>query len=286
MLKKLDILRALTTPRPPLDFVLPGLLAGSFGLLVAQGATGKSQLALDVAISLALGRPIANGLFPTCPSGKVVFLAAEECDGLLTERMRNLISIDEQNASCLYDNLILLPMAGEPCGLLTDGRPTGLYEELRAIAEGARLIIVDPLRRLHGGDENSSADMTQFVVVMEQLAKATGAAVLGIHHANRASAADGSSQHAARGSSALVDGARWQMNLSRMDEKTADLHRLSDAERARYVALDFAKTNYLAPQPRRWLKRDDVGRFSPVLLPTATAKGRTVGGARLLNMTT
>ncbi|WP_186106566.1 helicase RepA family protein [Burkholderia gladioli] len=283
MLKKLDILWALTTPRPPLDFVLPGLLSGSFGLLVAPGATGKSQLALDVAISLALSRPIANGLFQAYPPSKVVFLAAEECDSLLAERMRHLISANEQHNPGLADNLILLPMAGEPCGLVANGRPTALYQELREISANARLIIIEPLRRLHGGDENSSADMTQFVVLMEQLARTTGAAVLGLHHANRASAGDGGSQHAARGSSALVDGARWQLNLSRMDEKTADQNRLSDSERALYVALDFAKTNYLPPQPRCWLKRGDGGRFSPAQLPTA-AKARAVGGARLLNM--
>ncbi|MBU9218211.1 helicase RepA family protein [Burkholderia gladioli] len=285
MLNKLDILRALTLPRPPLDFVLPGLLAGSFGLLVAPGATGKSQLALDVAISLALGRPVADGLFPACPPSKVVYLAAEECEGLLAERLRPLIDLDEQSNPKLRDNLILLPMAGEACGLVADNRPTALYQALREISADARLIIVDPLRRLHGGDENSSADMTQFVVLMEQLARATGAAVLGLHHANRASAGDGGSQHAARGSSALVDGARWQLNLSRMDEKTADQNRLSDAERALYVALDFAKTNYLPPQPRCWLKRGNGGRFSPVRLPTTAAKARTAGGARLLNMT-
>jgi len=97
---------------------------------------------------------------------------------------------------------------------------------------------------------------------MESLAKATGAAVLGIHHANRASAADSASQNASRGSSALVDGARWQINLSRMDEKTAEAHKLAEADRPLYVAVDFAKTNYLAPRPRCWLKREAGVRSS------------------------
>jgi RecA-family ATPase len=282
MLQKLDILWALTAPLPPLDFVLPGLLPGTFGLLVAPGATGKSQFALDTAVSLALGRPVAGGLFPACPPGNVVFLAGEESDRLFAERIRSLLSLDEQGSPGLHDNLILLPMAGESCILLADGRPTALYDELRAIAEGSRLIIIDPLRRMHGGDENSSSDMTQFVVVMEQLAKATGAAVLGVHHANRASAADVGSQHAARGSSALVDGARWQLNLSRMDEKTATQYSISETERMHYVALDFAKTNYLPPRPRCWLKRGIGGRFSPAQLSASRPNTRTAGGARLL----
>lgn len=208
-LQALDLSWALTAPLPPLDFVLPGLLPGTFGLVVAPGATGKSQLALDVAASLSLGRPVAGGLFPACASGKVVFLAGEESDRLLAERIRGLLRLDEQGEPGLYDNLVLLPMAGEPCNLLDAGRATALYDELRAVAQGARLVIIDPLRRMHGGDENNSLDMTRFVVAMEQLAKATGAAVVGLHHANRASAADNASQNAARGSRACSQLHDW-----------------------------------------------------------------------------
>ena len=281
-LQPLDLTWALTASLPPLDFVLPGLLPGTFGLVVAPGATGKSQLALDVAASLSLGRSVAGGLFPAGQPGKVVFLAGEESDRLLAERIRSFLQLDEQCAPSLHDNLVLLPVAGESCTLLADGRPTSLYDELRSIALGARLVIIDLLRRMHGGDENNSSDMTRFVVAMEQLAKTTGAAVVCLHHANRASGADTSSQNVARGSSALVDGARWQLNLSRMDERTAEQHMISEAERPQYVALDFAKTNYLPPRPRYWLKRGPGGRFSLVQLHTATPKGRAVGGARLL----
>lgn len=193
-----------------------------------------------------------------------------------------MLTLAEQGERNLYENLMLLPMAGEVCTLLEDGRPTALYDELMVVAQGARLIIIDPVRRMHDGDENNSSDMTRFVVAMEHLAKVTGAAVVGLHHANRASVSDTASQNAARGSSALVDGARWQLNLSRMDEKAADQHTVSEAERPHYVALDFAKTNYLPPRPRCWLKRGPGGRFSIVQLPRTMLKGRLVGGARLL----
>lgn len=105
-----------------LDFVLPACCREP-GSVVAPGATGKSQLALDVAASLALGRPVAGGLFPACQPGKVVFLAGEESDRLLAERIRGLLRLDEQGDPGLYDNLVLLPMAGESCTLL-DGGPT------------------------------------------------------------------------------------------------------------------------------------------------------------------
>lgn len=281
MLRKLDLSWAITAALPPLDFVLPGLLPGTFAMLVAPGGTGKSGLALETAISLALGRPVAGGLFPAALPGKVVFLAGEECDRLLAERLRAMVRPDEQADPNLYENLILLPMSGESCELVSDGRPTALFDELKALCDGARLIIIDPIRRMHGGDENSSSDMTRFVVIMEQLAKASGAAVMGLHHANRASSADAGSQHAARGSSALVDGARWQLNLSRMDEKSAAALMVSEAERPLYVAVDYAKTNYLPPRPRCWLKRQPGGGFAlAALIPSKPRNG--LGGARTL----
>lgn len=281
-LHALDLNWALNAPLPPLDFVLPGLLPCTFGLLVAPGATGKSGLALDIAISVALGRPTAGGLFPAGPPGRVVFLAGEESDRLLAERLRTMVSPGEEATPNLHENLVLLPMSGESCVLVADGRPTSLYDNLKSICEGARLIIVDPVRRMHSGDENNSSDATRLVVAMEQLAKASGAAVLGLHHANRASTNDAGSQHAARGSSALVDGARWQLNLSRMDEKTAESLVVSEAERLQYVAVDFAKTNYLPPRPRCWLKRQPGGRLALETLMAARPRTKGFGGARTL----
>jgi RecA-family ATPase len=277
-LKKLDLSWALNAPLPALDFVLPGLLPGSLGLLIAPGATGKSTLTLDIAISTAIGRPIAGGLFPASKPGKVVVLAGEECERILAERMRPMLDISERGNQSLYENLTLFPMSGESSTLVEGGRPTQVYTDLLAACAGSRLIVIDPLRRMHDGDENSSADMTTFVVVMEQLAKATGAAILGVHHANRASSADAASQHAARGSTALVDGARWQLNLSRMDAATAKDLVIAETDRVNLVALDFAKTNYLPPQPRQWLKRQPGGRLVVTQLPQAPAKAKAYGG--------
>ncbi len=263
-LQKLNLEWALTAQLKQPDFVMPGLLPKTFGLIVAHGGTGKSMLALDLAISLATGKPVGSGLFPAGQSGKVVFLGGEENDYMLAHRLRSITPENEVDNPKLNENLILLPMAGESCLLISkNGIPTKLFHELEAISTGARLIIIDPLRRTHGGDENSSYEMTRFVVLMEKLAKSTGAAVIALHHANRSSQ-DAGSQNASRGSSALVDGCRWQLNLSRMDEKTAQTLSIPDHDRHLYVAVDFAKTNYLEPQPRTWLKRQIGGRLTAV----------------------
>lgn len=281
-LKPLNLSWALGAPLPPLNFVLPGLLPGALGLLVAPGATGKSSLALDIATSIALGRTVANGLFPASKPAKVVYLAGEENERIFAERLRVLVDMSEASRPELMDYLHVFPMAAENCLLVEDGKPTSLMTELLMQARDAKLVILDPLRRLHDGDENCSAAMTVFATAMEQLGKATGAAVIGLHHSNRASIGDGASQHASRGSSALVDAARWQINLSRMDEKSAEKLGISADERHQYVALDFAKTNYLPPRPRCWLKRQPNGRLELHTPERASGSLRSLAGARLI----
>lgn len=268
-LQKLDLDWALNAHLPELDFVLPGLLPSTLGLLIAPGATGKSTLVLDIAIAIAIGRPIAGGLFPSAKPGKVVMLAGEECSRILAERIRQMLDLSERANTDALQNLHIFPMSGESTSLVADGEATPLFSDFKNACEGARLVIVDPLRRLHTGDENSSAEMSLVVLALERIAKLSGAAVIAVHHANRSSTSDMSSQNAARGSTALVDGARWQLNLSRMDMATAKEHGISEADRAEWVALDFAKTNYLTPQPRQWLRRQRGGRLLIAELPKA-----------------
>jgi len=281
-IKPLDLNWALNADLPPLDFVLPGLEPEMFGLIVAPGGTGKTFFGLDLAVSVALGRDIAGGLFPATSPAKAVYVAAEESGRMLAKRLRTLTRRDERVDPSLHQNLVVFPLMGEDGFLIKGGKTTPLFDHIKTHAAGARLIIVDPVRLLHDGEENDSASAALFVKVMGQLAKACGAAVIGIHHANRASADNAGSQNAARGSSALVDSARWQLNLSCMSEKDASDHGIEKTERMRYVALDVAKVNYLESCPRRWLERGKGGRLSLVELGKKPSDTRKVGGAYLL----
>src|SRR5579885_96431 len=58
--------------RQTLDFVLPGLLSGNVGLIVGQGAVGKSMLALSIGLGVATGRKVAGGLWTPGGVGPVV----------------------------------------------------------------------------------------------------------------------------------------------------------------------------------------------------------------------
>lgn len=72
----LDLMAAFTELPPPIDYVLPNMVAGTVGALVSPGGAGKSMLALQLAAQIAGGPDLLEiGEFPT---GQVVYLPAED----------------------------------------------------------------------------------------------------------------------------------------------------------------------------------------------------------------
>lgn len=281
----LNIRAALGAAPPVLDFVLPGLTPGSVGIIVGPGGIGKTTLLLQVATALAIDGPTAGSVFaPTGQPRRVVLVAAEESAGILAIRLHAINNwltseigqVDESRIGLMERNLILVPGAGTPVYILKDGAPTEFFESLCKFCVGARLIIIDPLRRLHDGDENSSAAMTEIVQLLECLGKRTGAAVIAVHHVSKAAVfgdvADAAA--AARGSSALTDAVRWQLNLSAVTEKDVKRFGLTGQQKAS-LRLDYAKANYVAPQPTAWLRRLEGGVLSRVNLADGSTAAKS-----------
>ncbi|MDC8770930.1 helicase RepA family protein [Roseateles albus] len=285
----LDIAKALTGPRPVLDLVLPGLPVGTVGNLVAPGATGKTQFLLQLAVSRCLGLPALGGLFPAAPPENVFFLAAEEQEIVMSQRLHDVTAslVDvglfpgrsrADIVKALSQRLRVFPLSGQDVYLLSEGSYTEVLARISKLAQGSRLVIADPLRRFHDGDENDSGDMTRLVQGFEQIAKSTKAAVLLAHHTSKAAAMNGSgdAQQAARGSSALTDGVRWQANLSTMPAKTASALGLAAEEAKFLVRFDISKSNYGPPQPSAWLRRLPGGVLTKTRLPEEKATTRRV----------
>jgi len=290
---RLNIRQTLTTPPPALDHVLPGLLAGTVGLLVAPGAMGKTTLLTQLACDIAAGAPVGGGILTSellNPAGeRVVFFLAEESKAIMHHRLQAALagvttmpafqtkSSRDSLAERLATNLCIYPLAGAGRLHCVDGGGSTSDELKRMFVacDRARLVIIDPLRRFHTGEENDSAHMSAVVSVFEQMARQTGAAVILSHHANRGSVFNGGGDQAsaARGSSALTDGARWQANLSGISDRMALHCRIADAERHLHVQLDIAKANYVPTKEPVVLRRNPTTGALAVWTP-AMAHGR------------
>ena len=98
--------------------------------------------------------------------------------------------------------------------------------------------------------------MTHLIQILDEISSETGCAILFLHHVNKLAtiSGQGGNQAASRGSSALVDNIRYQINLSIMTEKEAEKMGVEDTARHEFVKLESSKQNY-AKNTGYWLKK-------------------------------
>lgn len=285
----IDTRRAFRETPPQLDFVWPGFYAGTVGILVGSGGSGKSFLALELAMAVSGGqRADLLRLEPTS-RGKVIYLCLEDPHAILLHRMHAVGQrFDEETQDAVADRFFARPAAGKLLDLLDSKHSAALMRE----CEGVRLLIIDTLRRAHSGDENSNSEMAKLLGVCERVCSRTGVSILLVHHTRKGGAGDGGeAQHAARGASALVDNARWGACLDRMSEHDAETHADQDRStdpllplriherRGFYAKLSYPKPNYGEPRPDSWLRREKGGVLVPARLEYMPAAAKSGDGA-------
>tara|TARA_B100002019_G_scaffold292239_1_gene314775 strand:+ start:1109 stop:2032 length:924 start_codon:yes stop_codon:yes gene_type:complete len=243
---------ALDNEPEDIDFVLPGLMAGTVGALISPGGSGKSALALQLCAEVAGGAPLV-GVEKT---GKAVYLALEDPTVGIHHRFKTVCSIaDEIQRQNLKDSerFAVYPWSNLPVDIMSEI----WVNHIRQIAKGARLLVIDTLRKLHKANENDSGEMAEVVDKLLKIATETGCAIVYLHHTSKgASLNDGlAEQQSSRGSSVLVDNIRWQSFLRVMSEKEADSFGIAPEDRKSYVQYGVNKVNF-GPAPRSiWLQR-------------------------------
>jgi regulatory protein RepA len=252
----LDLMVAFTESPPPIDFVLPNMVAGTVGALVSPGGAGKSMLILQLAAQIAGGPDLLE--VGELPIGAVVYLPAEDPPAAIHHRLHALgAHFTAEQRQTVAEGLLIEPLIGKCPNIMT----SNWFDGLKRAAEGHRLMILDTLRRFHVEEENSSGAMAQVIGRMEAIAADTGCAIVFLHHANKsaAMAGAGDQQQASRGSSVLVDNIRWQSYLSGMTQAEAEEWGVDDGQRGYFVRYGVSKANYGAPFKECWFRRHDGG---------------------------
>lgn len=248
----------LKTPPPPRKYLLEQCLPiGKTGLLVGMGGVRKSQFMLQMQIAIATGKPLC-GNWPIGERGNTLGLYAEEDTEELHRRLYCAVAeVSKEEKKLIEKRVHIKSMSGIDNQMVSKEDFSGVvitdfvYRLIVTANQipNLKLIILDPASRFRGGDENSSIDTTRFVEACEIVAKGTGATILIVHHVNKASMnASEQSQAASRGSSALTDGVRWQMNMSVMSTAEAKAFDVQEKHRKTYVKAEVTKNNYAPPQ--------------------------------------
>lgn len=174
---------------------------GSLVVIYGGSGEGKSFLALDLALSVAEGRP---WLGRRVEHGSVVYVAAEGGRGI---RNRVAAWIQHNGVDVLSNSFFLLEAV--------QARDREELESLVALMQARNikpaLIVVDTLARCFDGNENSSEDMGDFIRGLAWLQQVTGATVMVLHHTGKHSDKE-------RGSSALRGAADVMMHVSMTDD--------------------------------------------------------------------
>jgi RecA-family ATPase len=260
----LDLRAAIEQTPKPLDFVLPGLKSGTVGAIVSPGATGKTMLALQAAVTVASGTDTLNlaalGWTPT--TGRVLFLSGEDPDDVLAERVHHIGQrLSPEQREALFDRLAIAPLMGYGPNLMS----TPWQDWLATETANTRLIVIDTLRRFHRLDENDGGQMAGLLAYLEQICRENSTTILFLHHTSKAGALS-DAQQASRGSSVLTDNARFQANLVTMTPNQAEEWGVDESCRRHFVRLSFAKINYSAPIRDYWFRRREGGVLEPAML--------------------
>lgn len=261
--KPIDILASFTEPPPPIDYVLPNMVAGTVGALVSPGGAGKSMLALQLAAQVA-GGPDLLGV-GELSTGPVIYLPAEDPPIAIHHRLHALgAHLTKEQRQIVAEGLLIQPLVGTLPNIMSKE----WFDGLKRAADGRRLMVLDTLRRFHIEEENASGPMAQVIGRMESIAADTGCSILFLHHASKGAAMTGAGdqQQASRGSSVLVDNIRWQSYLSGMTSAEAEKWGVDDSQRHYFVRYGVSKANYGAPFKDRWYRRHEGGVLKPAVL--------------------
>jgi hypothetical protein len=177
-------------------WLIEGLWAAeAVGIVGGEPKCCKSFLALDMTVAVAAGRPCLRR-FPVPQAGRVLLYAAEDALPVVRQRLEGIattvgVALPDLDIHVITALSLRLDLAAD-------------QERLAATATQLRprLLVLDPLVRLHRIDENAAAEVAPLLAYLRDLQRRLALAVVLVHHA-RKGAGNVRAGQALRGSSEL-----------------------------------------------------------------------------------
>jgi hypothetical protein len=138
----------------------------------------KSWLALDMALSVASATPCL-GRFPVKQPGPALIFLAEDANSAVRTRIEALcahrqLDIEQLNLYVITASTLRLDLEHDQKRL-----------QATVAALRPRLLLLDPLVRLHRLDENSAADISKLLGFVREMQRSYDTAVVLVHHASK-----------------------------------------------------------------------------------------------------
>jgi len=261
-------------------------------LLSGDGATGKTTIALQLAVSCAVGRnDWFGGLIDE--SGPVLFLTAEEERDEVHYRLSKIVDYYQIEFAALT-NLHIHCAAGEDC-LLGNTNKLGLfhaserYEQLKILLATLhpKLVILESSADLYGGNENDRSSVRQFIRLLRALAIEFDCAVVLISHPSIAGLQSGTGTSGTTGwNNAVRSRLYFQYDKEKDDEEADTDFRLLKVMKANYAPkggttrLEYDDGIFRLPKTAaeyaKQKEEDQIDEVFLTILRRLTKQGRTV----------
>jgi hypothetical protein len=170
-------------PHPPVPKLVDTLLSpGDLGVFYGEGGSGKTYSLISMAVNVAAGLPWL-GLATT--KTKVLIIDQESGEDRLGRRLGEVLRGENLGAETGVSYVCY-------ANFKMDNKidPTLLKALIEEV--GAGLVVIDALAEIMDGDENSKQEIQPVFNELRRLADQTKAAVLVIHHSNKAGGYRGS----------------------------------------------------------------------------------------------
>jgi hypothetical protein len=171
-------------PFPPVKYAVPGLIAEGLTLLAGAPKRGKSWLALDLCVTIAMGGFTLGDRH--CPEGDTLYCALEDSPRRIKDRVRKVLQLSDRapgRATVWFGTD--LPRLGAGC-------EETLREWLDEAAD-PRLIVIDTLNYIRP-DRNRDEDPYSYdyrsAISLQKLAQEYSCAIIIVHHTRKTAADD------------------------------------------------------------------------------------------------
>ena len=210
--------------------------AAAVGVIGGAPKCSKTWLALDMSLSVATGTPCL-GRYAVPEPGPVLIYLAEDSLAMVRERVEGIA----RHRRLSLDAVPLHVITASSLRLDREPHRGQLLETARRLRP--RLLLLDPLVRLHGIDENHAGEVAELLAYFRALQRELDLAVALVHHTRKNATGGAAAGQGLRGSSDIHAFGDSNLYLRRTGDRLMLLSEHRAAAAARPVYLELVTTD-------------------------------------------
>lgn len=155
-------------------------MAGRINALFGPEKAGKSRLLGWLLAAIYADQPSVLGMPIRSAPAKALYLAGEEPIGVIVSRIKQYVNLFGKDSNSVLPIYFI-----EAAGMRLDTQLHRAALEQLLVRDGFDTLIIEPLRRVHGGDEDSNTQMAGLHNDLRRWTNGLGVTVILVHHTGK-----------------------------------------------------------------------------------------------------